>query len=259
MRRKKNEEEKSGYNWQDTYGDMVTLLLCFFVLLYSFSSFDLEKWHELVRAFTGSMNGGGNSVLDESMGDSLVDIGAIGPNNQNGQNGEDGEGGGEGAATQEEIDIDFDQLYNNIVSYVRDNNLEDQVNVSRTEHTILIRFDEMALFNSGQAMIRLESRATLASMTEIISENLSSVKMICIEGHTDDVPISTSEFTDNWDLSTKRATNTLRLILDTALIDSAKLSATGYGEYQPIAANDTEEGRAKNRRVDMVLQKLELE
>jgi chemotaxis protein MotB len=82
--------------------------------------------------------------------------------------------------------------------------------------------------------------------------------MVDIEGHTDTVPIHTAEFEDNWDLSVKRATNTLRILLDLAMIDETKLSATGYGEYQPIASNDTPEGRAENRRVDFVLNKLKM-
>ena len=82
--------------------------------------------------------------------------------------------------------------------------------------------------------------------------------MVHIEGHTDNVPIRNAMFEDNWDLSVKRATNTLRKVLEWGIIDEKMLSAVGYGEYQPIATNDTPEGRQLNRRVDFVLEKAEL-
>ena len=89
----------------------------------------------------------------------------------------------------------------------------------------------------------------------IIGWNIEYVKMVCIEGHTDVSTDDVKRIHDNWDLSTRRATNTLRLILDTGYIEPDKLSAMGYGEYRPIDTNDTPEGRADNRRVDIILEK----
>jgi len=252
MKRKEEpEEEGGGYSWQDTYGDMVTLLLCFFVLLYSFSSFDAQKWKKIVAAFTGSAGNAEVSVYDESAGNDT----SVGDTSTALEYNEDTDEN-TGNANQEVTDNEFENLYNNVLAYVNANDMQDEISVIKSENTILIRFNEMALFDSGRADILPASQEILYDITELISENVSAVEMVHIEGHTDNVPINNDQFTDNWDLSTKRATNTLRLILGTGLIDASKLSATGYGEYQPIATNDTEAGRAQNRRVDIVLQKL---
>jgi len=253
VKRKEEPEETSSYNWMDTYGDMVTLLLCFFVLLYSFSSVDAGKWEELVSAFSGAYAPGEVAVFDESSIreepitniDSMVDYESreetIAISN----------------AEREEINEAFDQLYQNIKTYINQNGMQDSLGVTRTEEAIFLRFNEIALFNPGKAKILPDSEATLRHIMKIIHTNISIISMIKIEGHTDNVPINNAEFSDNWDLAVKRATNALRLILSTELIDEEKLSAVGYGEYHPIATNDTAEGRAQNRRVDFVLIKAE--
>lgn len=254
-KRPEPEEEGSSYNWMDTYGDMVTLLLCFFVLLYSFSSLDTQKQKELISAFSGNYNGGAVAVFDEntireepiSNIDTMVNLT------------DRTEGTDAVNAEQEEIDNTFDRLYEKIKSYIADNGLGDSLSVMRTEESIYLRFNEMALFDSASADIRPDSVATMEQILQIIKLNISSIHSVKIEGHTDNVPIHNQEFTDNWDLSVKRATNTLRLVLSTGILDEKMLSAVGYGEYQPVATNDTVEGRAQNRRVDFVLMKADAE
>lgn len=253
-KRGRQQEEEHGYSWQDTYGDMVTLLLCFFVLLFSFSSINAEKWKQLVQAFAGSSGDTEIVAFDEitirneaiEAIDSMVDT-----------EGRDEEGNEEEKITGlDEVNDAFDDLYEKIATYIKINELGSQLSISRTEDVIIIRFSEMALFNSGEAEILPGNEALVKHVVTIISENIDAIEMINIEGHTDNIPISSSRFEDNWDLSTKRATNMLRGVLDTDLIDAEKVSATGYGEYHPVASNDTAEGRAQNRRVDFVLQKL---
>jgi len=248
VRRKEEPEETGSYSWMDTYGDMVTLLLCFFVLLYSFSSVDAGKWQELVGAFTRNYGAGEVVAFDEATIrenpiteiDAMVDF----ENRENLTN-----------ARQEEINNTFDLLYENIRAYIQQNGMEDSLSVSRSDDAIYLRFNEMALFNSGKANILPDSELTLQHVMQIIHLNISSISSVRIEGHTDNVPMHNAEFSDNWDLSVKRATNTLRLVLATGLFEESILSAVGYGEYQPIAANNTSEGRAQNRRVDFVLMK----
>jgi chemotaxis protein MotB len=158
---------------------------------------------------------------------------------------------------QEKINNVFDELYQKIVLYIELNELGGLLSVSRTDDFIILRFSEIALFDSGKATIRPESEETLNHIIQIIADNIDAISIVNIEGHTDNVPISTAEFEDNWDLSVKRATNTLRILLETGLIEETKLSATGYGEFKPFDTNDTPEGRAKNRRVDFVLNKID--
>lgn len=251
MKRKEEPEETGGYSWMDTYGDMVTLLLCFFVLLYSFSSVDAGKWKELVSALSGTYGTAEMDVMDPAAIqekpinniDSMVSSDDSDALN----------------AQQDIIDNTFDQLYQNIKSYISVNGIQDQISVGRTDDYIYLRFSEMALFASAKAQILPGSEEILRNIIQMIHDNISAISMVRIEGHTDTVPIHNTEFTDNWDLSAKRATNTLRLVLATGLIEETKLSAIGYGEYQPIAANDTAEGRAQNRRVDFVLVKVKVE
>lgn len=251
-KRGEQQEAEQQYNWQDTYGDLVTLLLCFFVLLFSFSSINAEKWQQLVEAFTGTSGAdeivtfNAADIQDQAIGniDAMIDV----------ENREEPE---DGIVEQDTINETFDGLYEKIMSYIEVNELEGQLSLSRTEDVIIIRFSEMALFNSGEAEILPGNAELVKHVVRIISENIAAIKMINIEGHTDNVPICSVRFEDNWDLSTKRATNMLREVVDTELIDVEKLSATGYGEYHPIATNNTSEGRAKNRRVDFVLEKLD--
>lgn len=249
MKRKEEPEETSGYSWMDTYGDMVTLLLCFFVLLYSFSSVDAGKWQQLVSAFSNTYGAGEVAVFDEATirEDPITKIDPMVDYRNREQS--------QPNAELDKINDTFDQLYENIKTYIDENGMQGSLSVSRTDEAIYLRFNEMALFNPGKANILPESETTLQHIMQIIHLNSVSISMVKIEGHTDNVPINNAEFSDNWDLSVKRATNTLRLILATGLFDEEKLSAVGYGEYQPISTNDTAAGRAQNRRVDFVLLK----
>jgi chemotaxis protein MotB len=254
------EEEGGGYNWMDTYGDLVTLLLCFFVLLYSFSTLNEQKAQELVSAFTGSYGASAiqafdiTSVREEPIKiDSMINFESRGEETQEGVSTDDMQALKE---MQEQINAAFDDLYQKIVTYIEVNDLGGQMSVSRTDDLIILRFSEIALFDSGSATIRPESKETLNHFIQIIADNIDAINMVNIEGHTDNVPIHTAEFEDNWDLASMRATNTLRLLLETGLIEETRLSAIGYGEYQPISPNDTPEGRSQNRRVDFVLNKV---
>lgn len=117
---------------------------------------------------------------------------------------------------------------------------------------------EKILFDSGSAEIKKEGKKVLDRVVEIL-KNVKD-RQINIEGHTDNVPISprlAQKFPTNWELSTARATNVVRYLQEKG-IDPALLSATGYAEYRPVSPNDTEEGRAKNRRIEIVLVPLEL-
>lgn len=253
------EEEGSGYNWMDTYGDLVTLLLCFFVLLYSFSSINQEKWEQIVSVFSGNFSTSAvrtfdiTSVREEPIRiDSMVNLEERDQDTQSAENTDDLQAL---LKLQEQINEDFDELYQRIVLYIQENNLSGQMSVSRTEDVIIMRFSEIALFDSGVATIRPESAMTLDHIIQIIADNIAAIHMVNIEGHTDNVPTGSTGFKDNWELSVIRATNTLRILLENGLIDEDKLSASGYGEFQPIASNDTPEGRSMNRRVDFVLNK----
>ena len=255
-KKKASDEGGGGYSWMDTYGDLVTLLLCFFVLLYSFSSIDAEKAKELIGAFSGTSSPAAIESMDISQArddaiptiDTMVDY----KNRVQDTDSSTYEVSGNVDPTTGE---EFDMLYEKIKAYIKENNLEDALSVERTDDTIILRFGEVMLFNSGKADLLPKGIDYLKAVIEIVSQNESAIKMVTIEGNTDNVPIKNSEFSDNWDLSVARAVNTLRCVLSFNVIGPERMSAVGYGEYQPIDTNETEAGRAHNRRVDFVIQK----
>ncbi len=250
--RKPPEDEGSSYNWMDTYGDLVTLLLCFFVLLYAFSSIDADKWQDLVGAFTGKTVAYVEPLdAKTAMEDAIVIAGVE-------KQDEESEVSQEPAnVIVDEFEDEFDALYEAIRYYIVTNDLENKISVNKNDNVIIVRFTEVVLFNSGEASIRDDGKAVLSHIISIIQENVEAIQMLRIEGHTDNVPIHTAEFDSNWELSMARANAALKVFIESGVIDLEKLSTAAYGEYQPVESNDTPEGRAANRRVDFVIEKIE--
>lgn len=124
------------------------------------------------------------------------------------------------------------------------------LSVVKEDRGTIIRINDSMLFDEGSAIIKSEAKYTLE---KIISELRELDNPIIIEGHTDNKPISTVKYPSNWELSTARATNIIKFLTENNLITPKRLSAVGYGEYMPIADNSTTTGRAKNRRVDIIV------
>lgn len=127
-----------------------------------------------------------------------------------------------------------------------------EVTLQMLEKGLVITFLAEVLFDSGKADVKEEARPILKKVAEIIKEKVPD-RDIGIEGHTDNVPIKYSGWKSNWELSTARATSVLHFLINEGGINPERLSAIGYGEYRPIASNDTPEGRQKNRRVEIVI------
>ena len=225
----------------DTYGDMVTLLLTFFVLLFSFSTINEQKWRALVRAFSGS--GGQIGIIDEGNGPGETNniIVPTPPPTES----------PDPSGTSHIVDIS--PLYEDIYEYIKESGLSAKVQVSKTDLEIIIRFNDSVMFDSGKADLKPEALNILDDMSKVFNKYVNEIEMLRIEGHTDNVPIRTSKFRSNWDLSMARAGEVLRHLIDEKDFDQKKISAVGYGEYHPIATNETEEGRSKNRRVEFVI------
>jgi chemotaxis protein MotB len=112
------------------------------------------------------------------------------------------------------------------------------------------------MFDSGKADIYPEAKEVIKNIAALL---VDEPNRIAIEGHTDNTPINTPEFPSNWELSTKRATNVLKYLLEELKFDPKRLTAAGYGEWHPVAPNDTPENKAKNRRVDLIVRRLEID
>lgn len=229
MPRKKEEEHKAGApEWMSTYGDMVTLLLCFFVLLFSFATLDVQKFKAIAVSMNGSLG-----VLDSGMTLSMEPLVNSFPSD----------------SPTEEVE-EFKKLYEQMNEYIKENNLESSITLRLDERGLLVRFMDDVLFDSGKADLTPKAREIINKVAEIIRQNDKNVR---IEGHTDNVPINTFRFPSNWELSTTRAVNVVKYLIEEEGIEAKRMSASGYSDQHPVDDNATSGGRQKNRRVDMVI------
>jgi chemotaxis protein MotB len=231
-RRKKVEQQGGAPAWMTTYGDMVTLLLCFFVLLYSFSSIDSQKFKLLqisLRDALGVLTGG--RTLDSG---TLINGGEV----------------YEGISRYQEEEI-FREIKENVENALGREDMQETVYFSTNERGLIIRFLDNALFDTGKADLKPEAKETLNKVADILGDYPD--RSIRVEGHTDNIPINTAMFPSNWELSTARATTVIRHLLNRYHFSPDKLSAAGYGEYKPVGDNAKPEGRKLNRRVDIVV------
>ncbi|MEW9093617.1 MAG: flagellar motor protein MotB [Clostridiaceae bacterium] len=238
-RRKRNNGDSGGggNEWMATYADTVTLLLTFFVLLYSFSSVDAEKFQQIASAF--------QSVLSGNSGQTIFDF-----NMKNGDVPLVGETIDTGSATGGRDN----ELYDKVRDYAQKNDLQGSVTIKNDSSGVIIELKDSVLFETGRAEIKEDSIQILEKLNKLIASFPNSV---IVEGHTDNIPIKNYKYDSNWELSTARAVNVLRYFVEVKKQDPNRFTAAGYGEYKPISPNDTEEHRAKNRRVNIVIVSLE--
>ena len=233
-----------GANWMDTYGDMVTLLLCFFVLLYSMSTISEEKWKMLVVSF----NPDAAQTVTESSGND-------GPN----ADPEDTDGSGMGLS-QMDIDNDMAQLYELLVTYVDAQQAEDSISVSQGDGKVFVTFNQAVFFDGESWTLREESKPLLEMVGDMLSTVADSIDEVRIMGHTAQAhPNKPNNISVDRLLSAQRAANTLAYLQQFCTVDPARMISEGYGQWRPVASNDTAEGRAKNRRVEMIISGRNLE
>lgn len=232
-----NEEPKQGSPaWMNTYGDMVTLLLCFFVLLFSFSEVDAKKFDALIESFQGSLG-----ILDS--GTAIVDDDLI------------TEAMKDDLTTDQKQELeDFRKLQESLENYLQNYGLESDILVTHENAGLVLRFQDNVLFDPGEAVLKQRSKEILSDITTFLEAPEFIGKSIRVEGHTDTVKVNpTSIYPTNWELSAGRASNVVRYLVEESGLEPRRLAIAGYGEYHPIAPNDTAENRSKNRRVDIVI------
>lgn len=215
-----------------TYGDLITQILIFFVLLFSFSNVDRDKFTAAMLSLQGSLG-----IIDGGM------------TLQEGDLMEQGEIGEIMISVQEQRE--FELLHERVEEIISEDDLNG-IQVNLDERGLVIRFVEGVLFDSGKADIKNEARAILDKIAPLL---IDTHRHIRIEGHTDNLPINTREFPSNWELSTARAVNVVKSFIEKHNFSPYILSAAGYGEYRPIAPNDSDKNRALNRRVDIIILK----
>ena len=232
MARKKQEEQKAGApEWLATYGDMMTLLLVFFVLLFSMSTVDSQKYKAVVQSLSGSLG-----MLDSGTTVTLEPLINNYPSD---------------SPTESPTEYqEFSDMQEELENILQEESLNGHIKLELNERGLIIRFLDNVLFDSGKADLTSDAKTIIDKVCNVLRE---SEKRVIVEGHTDNIPINTYRFPSNWELSTTRAVNVVKYIIDNNGIDSIRLSAAGYADQHPIADNATTDGRRNNRRVDMVI------
>ncbi len=214
----------------DTYGDMVTLLLCFFVLLYSMSTLDQQKWEQLVQSF--------NPDAIPTTSDHL------------------GNGGEETdpVLDQAEIDAAMEQLYQTLSAYVSEQGAQQNISVTQGDGYVFVSFNETVFFSGDSATLLDSGRVVLDQVSEALLQARDSIDEIRVLGHTAQArPNEPNDPTVDRFLSSNRATTVLLYLQEKNIIDPAKLVSIGYGQWRPISSNATSEERARNRRVELIV------
>jgi len=245
LRKRTGADEIETGGWLTTYSDLVTNLLCLFVLLFSFATIDDEKFEQFTRSLQSSfLEMSDGAIYVENNGHSLVsliaDYNAVGAQSSVTSN-----------ANAEE-DMTLEDFKTNVRETISDLQLDEYVSVIDETEEVTLRFNSLVLFDSGSAEIKDSGKEVLKKLGDFLARLDSE---ILIQGHTDNLPINTPLFPSNWELSTKRATNVVRYLIDNCGVDPAKITPTGNAEFRPVAPNDTEENRQKNRRIDIVVKK----
>ena len=250
MRRRKFEEEsKSEQSWLLTYSDVITLVLCMFVMLYSFSTIDVQKFERLVSSLNQTLSGvlDGGKIIDPEPRDNLpIDVDEIDLDQKDDELDKDKD---EDKSNEKDFDKDLLEVYQKITNLIRDYGLEDQVFIGIESKGVEIRFTDGVFFDSGSALLKPSAYDLLNRLTKIFKEIENE---ILVEGHTDDRPINTPQFPSNWELSTSRALSVVRYF-ERQGVEPERMGAVGHGEYRPVATNNTAEGRQANRRVNIVV------
>ena len=230
MARKKKNNELPTSNWLDTYADMITLVMTFFVLLYSMSTVDQAKLQQVSNALNNFLTGSeGASTLQYNLYDGEVPL----------------------VGGETKIDtIEEKTTYEEVKDFVDKNSLYDVVSIVSDERGVILQLKDSILFEKAKADLKDDSLALLDKINGLI---LILPNAVIIEGHTDNVPINTIEFPTNWELSGDRASKVLRYFTEIKGQDPKKFTYQGCGDTKPLVENNTEENRAINRRVNILI------
>lgn len=231
-------EDEEQNSWMVTYADLMTLLLVFFVLMYAISSLNLEKFKHIISSIQVTLNEKSPAVgllelvkTPEQKSKRKVRLTDL-----------------SGLTSREH------EILNDIDNAIEEKKLGEHIIARMSEGKIHILVTGKVFFSSGHANLNEEAKPILDKITGIIKDY--DEYSVNIKGHTDNTPISTEKFASNWELSAIRATTVLKYLIDGG-VDPNRLTATGYGDIIPIVPNNSADNRAKNRRVEFVLEKKE--
>ena len=252
-----HEEHVNHEAWVIPYADMLTLLMALFLVMWASSQTDTNKAKQVMAGFADSLGIQGNG---QGVGGKGIFDGAATPDKPDAKIDITPKADKAAAALEElqqqaeTADAAKEQLegiQQEITAGAQQNGSAGELAFKEEARGLIVSIvSEGVLFDPGSADLRPEGRAVLDGLAGTLN---ASPNKLSIEGHTDDRPISTARFPSNWELSTARASAVLRYLVDVHRMDPKRLSASGYGDQQPVAANTDDAGRAKNRRVDIAI------
>jgi chemotaxis protein MotB len=223
--------EEGAPAWMTTYSDMITLVLAFFVLLFSFAVIEEAKFNEIMSSMRLTFLGA-EGILEGSpdpadLPDSFFE--------------------------KDPLSKDTEELMESIETFIQERNLAGTIGVELDERGIILVISDAILFEPARADLLPEARYLLSYVGEMIDDIPNQV---LVEGHTDNVPIHTPQFPSNWELSVARAVIVVRYLSERMTVEPHRLAAVGHSEYHPVASNKTAEGRHLNRRVNIIISKM---
>jgi len=240
MRRPPKHRPHSNHDrWLVSYADFITLLFAFFVVLYSVAQVDRKKIAELAEAIQQAFGNAQTPSANRVPVILKITPGELPKNLPEPQ-----------PRPSPEVNRDLTDLRKELEQALAEQIAQGEVSIRNSPEGLVIGLQEAGFFESGSADIRSTSRSVFGRIATMLVKRGCQVR---IEGHTDNVPIHNSQFNSNWELSASRATEVVRQLITQYQFSPELLSAAGYAEYHPVASNDTAEGRAKNRRVDVVI------
>jgi len=220
------DEELTAPFWMTTYGDMVTLMLTFFILLVSYSTIELEKFRGAMESLKGALG-----IFEGHESPQKSPYLNFDTNTSSRR-------------------ADLNDRAKQMEAFILADSLQHVVEFEILESGVLLRLGQEVLFDVGSVELKDEAHKILAILSEILRADLKEIQ---VEGHTDDVPIRTTRFPSNWELSAARALSVVRYFFEVEGIPEKHLVAVGRGEHRPLVANDSRENRRKNRRVEIMI------
>ena len=240
-----------GANWMDTYGDMVTLLLCFFVLLYSMSTISEDKWKAIVQSFNP------DSITDDA-------------NVAGGHDGPSADPEDLGMMSMQEmmaalmekqaaVEQALQNLYDQLQGYVDENGLTQSIEITKGDGYVFISFNDAVFFAGDSAVLLPLGQQVLDAVSEALDGAAEYIDEVRVMGHTAQAyPDRPNNVEVDRSLSSNRATNAVIYIQQHSVLSPARLVSMGYGQHRPVAPNDSEENRSHNRRVEILITGLDL-
>ena len=217
------DDEPTAPFWMTTFSDMVTLLLTFFVLIVAMSEVEVKKFKEALSYFQGRPSMLTHDAVTPPMREQQVTT----------------------FRSREQA-----ERYEELMRRLQEQGLQGKVQVNMTDKGVHVVITDSVMFNSGEAKLIEPSRTVLRMISGLLAGAVASV---IVEGHTDDRPIRTSVYPSNWELSAARASSVVRFLLEQeGALDPSNYIAVGHGEHRPLDVRPTPEGRARNRRVEML-------